>query len=296
MLFEEFCTRVTDEIEASLGEGYQISCMTVRKNNNCELKGLTIRRTAQMLSPTIYLDPFYSALQGGVPFETVIERILGCYEAHKDAELDVSDFTEFDRMKGKIALKLINRERNEELLMQVPHRIWNDLAIVYCCLFLNEPIGSGSILIRNEHMKLWNTDEEKLHRCALLNAPKLLPEELKTMEELLSEMMPEIELPRSDSPIRMYVLGNREHVFGASALLYSEKLRELSGELDSDLYVIPSSVHEVILIPAGCMMEPVEIQKMIREVNESQVEPDERLSDTLYFYSRDTGEVKTLGR
>ena len=119
-----------------------------------------------------------------------------------------------------------------------------------------------------------------------------MPELLVPMKELLEEMTG-MELEKQyDVP--MYVLTNKEKIFGASVLLYSEKLQELAEKTGKNLLILPSSVHEVLLMPDEEEQEYGFYRQMIAEVNTTQVDPEEVLSYSLYCYDRQKKEIKEI--
>ena len=84
----------------------------------------------------------------------------------------------------------------------------------------------------------------------------------------------------------MYVLSNSRMINGAAAMLYPDMLKDLSEKLDSNLYIIPSSVHEVIVFSDNLADDEKSLRDMIYTVNRTQMDPQDILSDSLYFYDR----------
>lgn len=195
-------------------------------------------------------------------------------------------------------MQLINTEKNRVLLNQVPHIPFEDLSIVYRCFFEVTTSGTVSALINNDMAKMWGADTAVLHKCALENYTRLLPIEFSTMLQCLTcilrpcikngtdtdEIYPIIPDDASDDP--MYVLTNKMHQWGAALMTCKSLMDEIADFFKEDFYILPSSIHEVILVPESKALMKEEFDHMIQEINQTQVEPQEYLSDHAYHYSQ----------
>ena len=321
MNYEQFKEYVKESMEAVTGEKVEI-CPVV-KNNSVVYDGLSVcPDDACTAVPTIYLGKYYDSYRHGVPASELVRDMVAFYETKKrKLGIDLSIFREFSGIQGKVGFKLINRSQNRKLLERVPHRPFLDLEIVYYLLFLGSFEGDATMLIENEHMKIWGITPEELHKAAMNNMEELLPatfrgmdlvmrdiyqEELKSallqgmdgtsgfesdvnVDMIVSELITSVELRQKTMP--MYVVSNKKNLFGASAILYSDYLEEWAEELECDLYVIPSSVHELLVMPAAHAYSGEEITEMIREINRTQVAREEILSDHVYIYRRNEGRI-----
>ena len=194
-------------------------------------------------------------------------------------------------MRSRIIFKLINTEKNRELLRDVPYIPFHDLSIVFQCLVSEERFGNASILIHNVHLQLWKVNARELYECALENTPLLQGYELADMNTVLEEMkalggIDDEEIEDMQQEVPMYVLSNKSRINGASCILYKDILKDFAMVVDKDLYVLPSSIHEVILLPSDGTQESEQLKEMVREINQSQVEKEEVLSDSVYYYRR----------
>lgn len=305
MEFTSFKTLVKEEIERRAGEAYSVRLNDVMKNNGVVLCGLTVMQDDSNISPTIYLNNYYEAYENGqATLGMVINDVMDVYNKNKvNRKLDMRYFLNYESVKSRIAFKLINTQKNKELLKDIPHMEFLDLSIVFQFLISDENIGAASILIHNAHAKLWGVDERELYRCAMQNTPKLLQYELKNMRDVIGEILhSEInqyhegdyneymeELGRC---IPMYVLSNKNRTDGAACMLYPDLIGDFAKAMGSDLYIIPSSIHELLLLPAGDDDESGYIRDIIREVNETQLLEEEILSDSLYIYDSTSKEIK----
>ena len=202
-------------------------------------------------------------------------------------------FTDYDRLKSTVAYKLINAEKNQELLKKIPHLPYLDLAIVFYCLLADTPVGNATVLIHNSHMKLWNIRCADLYRDAKANMGKLLPARLSGMAEVIRELSGGREEPENVG-VPMYVLTNTQKSLGAACILYDGVLKSCAARLGEAYYVLPSSVHEVIMVPVSAVGDEQELTAMVRDINRTQVRDTEVLSDNIYLYSPVSGKLTLI--
>ena len=284
--YNVFGNEVKQEVEKLLGTEVRVELRQITKNNGIILDGICILEKGCNVSPTIYLEEFYQEYKNGMSLREIASRICEVYEKRcRGIPFSLEYFLDFEKMKERIFCKLINRELNKELLNEVPNILYLDLAVVFACAVENEEFGNGSILVREEHRKLWRVSKELLYEYARENTFRLRPFELKSMEELIEDMV-EPEEKKLLKEIPMYVLSNQKRVFGAAGLLYDRVLSDAGVRLEDDFYVLPSSVHEVILVPDHVAGSEKELRTMVHEVNHTQVEPEEILSESVYHYDR----------
>lgn len=290
MNYQEFRDNVKDYITNQMEPNKKVILQPVLKNNGINYDGLVIIDPEINITPTIYLNPYYHRYLSGVTIEDIYDDILNTYYENMPKEdFDISLFCDFEKAKTKIAMKLVNKEKNQEILQDVPHVDFQDLALIFVCMIrniINDELGT--ILIHNHHLKLWNITDETLYQIALENAPSLLPYKFDDMEELLQHLI-DPPLPFLEE-LNLFVLTNAAKVHGATSIVYPGVLKEISRKFNDDLIIIPSSVHEVILVPASSLLEKYtfdELSDMINEVNETQLTDDEILSNHAYLYKKD---------
>ena len=290
MTFNEYIERVKREVKAYLPKEYKDikpEINKVSKNNGKELTGLTLRGTSN-ICPNIYLDSFYDLYQDGMEIEDTLIRISEIFqrEINRMPQFNLEDFT-YNNMKDNLYYTVINAEKNEKLLQEIPHQRREDLAIVYRVHLSVSDEGTGSILLNNTHLKLWGVDQNEVHSQAVLNMPKILPYAFENMNDIIAEMMgadlEEFEEMAGEN--MMWVLSNDKRMQGAAYMFDEEVMSSIAEKLGGDFIVLPSSLHEVIILKEEENMDLEHIHGMVSEVNESQVEPDEVLSDAIYRYS-----------
>ena len=287
MMYELFIKEVKEAVESKVGTGFDVTVNKVTKNNDLVLDGLVIKATDTNIAPTIYLNGYYERYEdGAMNLDDVVESIIDTYSRHNSVTFDISTFTDFDAVKNRICYKLVNTASNKKLLEDVPHRELFDLSIVYYVVVSVEANVTGSIIIHNNHIKLWDITENDLYEFASDNTKRLLPAGIKSMFDTLSEMVDMEDLPNTDD--FMYVLTNKEKLQGASTILYPDVLSTFAMKKNANLWLIPSSIHEWIIIPDDGNMNRETLSKMIQEVNGSQLALDEILSDHPYYYNRTT--------
>ena len=293
MGFQKFVENIVDLLQERMGDAYEIRVLHVTKNNDVEQTGIAITRQEDSIFPTIYLEGLYQEYREGEMLGVLVERIINCHEEQSMAlELDMDFFRDYGRVKDRIFYKLVSLEKNKKFLRDAPHLRWHDLAIVFYYELEKDMVEGGSITIKRQHMLMWKQNAESLYRTARRNTKRDMPELLVSMGELISEMTGVS--VREDDATPMYVLTNQEKRFGASAMLYSEKIGQLAERFGCDVLILPSSVHEVLLIPDDHIREYAFYRQMVAEVNRTQVEPEEVLSYGLYRYCRKEAEIEEI--
>lgn len=295
MTYQEFKANIFHTISTRLGSDYRVSLQDIIKNNDTHLDGLTILSAGSNISPTIYLNYYYDKYLAGKSLSTIYDDILLSYHQNVPKEnIDISFFTDFAKVKNHIIFKLVNYERNKELLSKVPHVRYLDLAVVFNCFIKSTEDGYATILIHHQHLSYWNISTEELYALAMKNTPHLLHYQLQNMTDVIIDLFcnEHIELSKELLPVfPMYVLSNTTKLNGSGCILYEDLLSEIAQHLGSDFYILPSSIHEVLLIPVASASSYEDLSSMVHEINATQLAREEVLSDRVYFYSRHSGKV-----
>ena len=301
MNINEFAGKVCNAVKKELGAGYRVECKEVRKNNGVMLRGLLVLGENQNVAPTIYLDTFLEAYESGATFRSILDRLLDiCREDMLREAVDMEFFRSFERVRDRICYRLIGRKGNEELLEDIPYIEFLDLAICFYYAYHGESLGDGTILVHNSHLELWDTCTAELFGLAKRNTQRLFPWVCNSIAEVLGEIAGEDESSEEADEeaflqeIPMQVLSNDKRTQGAVCMLYPDVLDTLSGKGKRNFFILPSSVHEVILLEDSCAGSIPELKKMVTEVNATQVAPEEVLSDSLYYYDSTDKRVKII--
>ena len=287
MTYSEFKQLVLSYFKEQLGHSVKISIQPVIKNNHVTFDGLLILESGCNATPSLYLNYYYDKLKNGAD----LRLLLDTYQSNKLTEnIDVRFFTEYENVSGRILYKLINASQNKELLQEIPHIKFLDLAIVFYCLVSTNDVGSATILIRNQHLSLWNVTPDMLHQQAAYNTPRLMPPKLIDMNSLLQEFAPDFIDSNSFTPSPLYVLTNSEKLYGAAAILDARILKNFSITKNNDFYILPSSIHEALLLPKEKGSDDITgLNLIIQDINASQVPKEEILSDHVYIFEQASG-------
>lgn len=297
MEINEFARKVRRAVEQELGEAYRAELKEVRKNNGVLLHGLVILSEKINVAPTIYLETFFAAYEDGVTFREVLDRILEIFREETPREkIDMNFFKSFEKVRDRICYRLVGRKGNEELLGRIPYVEFLDLAVCFYYAYRGGALGEGTILIYNSHMEHWNVSIKDLMKLARENTPRLFPARLTPMRDMLEDMLGirEDSSPGQEADIPLSVLTNAKRTNGAACILYPGMLERIGELKGNGFYIIPSSVHEVLILEQAGADTPEEMKKMIREVNGHHVAAEEILSDNLYYYDLPEKTVKII--
>lgn len=300
MNYEKFKTVLADEVKKQLPEEAEICLCTIQKNNGVLLDAMSIRRPDTLLAPAIYLDGYYQDYCKGSTVAQLAEDLVNMEkEVDTEPEFDVGAFVQWEKAKQWIFSKVINYGKNEGMLRQIPHIRKLDLAVVFYYQVQETPLEEATILIRESHRESWEVTLEELYETACENDRIKNPPQFQDMEQLIRGLMNvkqeesfEQKLAEEDlHPVPMYVLTNSKRYFGAVCIFYDSVLECIADYLKSDFFILPSSIHECIIVPDSGNFSRKELRNMVREVNETQVEPQEFLSNQVYYYHREEREL-----
>lgn len=292
---KQFSEMIKNYMEHYFGGNYQISIRRVKKNNGVCKTGLNILEKGKISTPVIYLEYYLEEYKKCGDLEVICRDIIYEYEFHKDdVSFGSSVRMEFENIKETICLKLINLKKNQELLEEIPYIVFQDLAIIFYVVL--PEIGENTSITINYHMmNSWdrNIAMDELYSLALRNTQRIFKEEVMPMEDLIAEMLnmgienrPIISERGDKKELFMYVATNMSKLNGATVVLYPRLLKDFADKIEGDFYILPSSIHETIFIPADDGTHVRELAAMVKDVNETQVLPEEVLSDSVYLYSR----------
>ncbi len=320
MSYDAFQSQLMSCLKERFGESYDIVLRQIPKNNGRFLDGVSISPKGSSIAPTIYLQDLYCYHQNGASMDQILDEINQI--CHKSASLPVLDpdlLTRTDFVLPRIAFKLIHRKSNEALLEKVPFHPFLDLAMV-CYLYLGrQKDRTITAQISHHELDMWELSEDDLFRIARQNTPQLFPSRIRSIREAMKEMTDQFSadiLPpgtgsSAHSPLPqdlhlppnpflpeemqdLYLLTNEYGLEGAAAMLYPSVLEDFARSVDSNLLIFPSSIHEVLLMPSKDPRLEASFTAIVAEINRSQVAPEERLSNQVYLFRRETGEITML--
>lgn len=277
MNYTEFMNAMLCEIREQVDAQVRTELYTVTKNNGTRRTGILFKQEDSNLAPTIYLEEFYQKYLKGQQVPDLADSICSIYqEIRVKKTCDCQNLFDFNHVKEHIVYKLIRRDANEELLKQIPYEPFLDLAVVYYIQIDNTRFGSAAIQIRNEHLRYWRVEKEEIRRFAEKNTPRIYPVQIRQIVRF------------------MYVATNEQCSLGAAVMRYPDFREKVRGMIRGDFYILPSSIHEVILVPESFGLEPERMQEMVKEINQTGVAPEEVLSDSVYYF--DGEEIRIVAK
>lgn len=290
MDFETFQKAFAQDVEEKMNDrGYDVTA-TVKEAElpNGGYTALNVTEKDGLIGMNINLDERYQDFKDGVDYG-IMTRIAADELEEGFNMLDRAEMaslsTDYNAVKDKLSLEVISTEKNKELLETVPHEQMEDMSVVYRVRLSEKENQLDSILVTNSMLENYGITADQLKTDALENAPKVFPVEVKGMTEVLADSMgmtPE-ELSGGQPEI-MYVASVESRVKGAGVLAYPDFLEDAAEKLGGDFYVLPSSIHEIILVKDEGQFSSKELEDMVIDVNASVVNPKDQLTDTAYHY------------
>lgn len=316
MEYIEFIEYIRAAITTIFGDEKNVSVKKILKNNGVEYDALIIGEDKSNISPTIYLNSYYTEYENGRESGEIVNEIYNLYEKNCNEYIfDIDSFIDFEAIKDKIVFKVINKAKNIELLKDVPYLEKMDLALVPYCIVDSDFIGSATVLIHKSHLSIWRVTAEEIFEIALKNTPKILEAEIRNMNEIIKEMFIS-DLQRKQvngeisfdfdvdkkadelldelgtgNGIEMFVLTNVHKLNGASCMFYKDVIESFATEKKANIYILPSSIHEVILVPAVEGLSKNELSLMVQDVNREELSAEEVLSNHVYVYDYKNNEL-----
>lgn len=297
--------KVIEEVARILGDGITVTPTCVTKTNVVK-SGLIIKSEESNIAPTIYLEEFMVRLQDDESDAAVLEvanAIADVYRRSKiDEDYDCSWFLDFEQVRDRLRIKLLNTAWNQEILKDVPSVPFLDLSMVLYCVVPEMNRQSGSILIHKNHLECWKQDIDTVFKAAMENTAK--DYEIKSITAVLREMMGDVEFPFDEMPDdMMYVLTNKSKFQGSVLFTIEDVLSSfvkeqeaIRGKKIDKVLIIPSSLHETLLICSSgdSTIEEMDVTEMIRSVNNDCVNAEDVLSDHPYMYVVDEHKIISI--
>lgn len=297
MNYEIFKEVVAEKFKDYLPEKYRDMELLVHpvEKVNRTLDGLNLISGEKGItaSPTIYINDMYEYYQQCGSLQNTLQSAAAAME---QIFKEVPQITSLDTadVKDHIIFRLVNTEQNRELLKTVPSREFEDLSIIYFWVIKIDEEGIQSCIVKNDMAKRFGMSEEQLFHAAAENTRRILPPTVESLNDIACKMMiadgvPEAvaeEIAGERQEISMWIISNDRLIYGSASMLYEDKLHTLAEQLGTDLYILPSSVNEVIAVPAD-EGDPNLLAQMVSEANMDQLPLEERLSNQVYHYDKD---------
>ena len=303
MNFEEFINTIKDTIKEYLPEDYRDAEVNILENRklNTNYTGLTVTREGDTLAPTINLNNLFDSYSKHPEHSiTAVMQEVASVIQHTPETFDIGRIMDYDRVKKNLFMRLSAAEKNKDLLEHAPHIRKEDLAITFHIMLDQSDKGTATTMINDNMMEAYGIDLDQLYQDALLNSPVICPAQIENMGEALSRMMiedmksagapPEViqemekDLKESNKDNPMTIITNDRLVDGASAIFYPGVMDLVGERMKGDYFILPSSVHETLVVPDDGRVSLQELTDMVKEVNMTQVNPEDQLNDQVYHY------------
>lgn len=302
--FEEFTKAVVEGLFESNPEfkaSAKVETHEVIKNNGIKLTGISIQRKDSNVSPNIYAEDLYrSYIDHDKSIEEIIAKVETLYlkgmEEYPSYGFDPDALKDYSWVKERLSAKLLNAEMNEELLASIPHILIGDLAVAFIIVLPSEDEGQGSILIKEDMLNCWSVTKETLFADATSNFVATADSMIDVLCGMTGMTREEMEnapfAPASNDETVMTVISNKSKIFGAFAMIEGSALKKVAENVGKNLYILPSSVHELIAVPDNGKADAEILKTMVREVNDTQVSKPDLLSYNVYYYDAEANELK----
>ena len=274
MTKREYAEAIVENLNAR-SEEHQYKVTEVEKANGVIKTGILL--TDNKIAPTVYVDGFYNEGKEVSEVATQIETIISI---NRVDSLNTKDFSDYEKMKGNLRARLYNKRTKAEVFRSAKARGYDDLIIVPYATVPEMP-GNAAFKITKAILEEWGVTQSEVIDTALANSKKeILITDMKSM--FIDMGMPEeqAEMMAGDAP--MTIITNTTKTNGAISLMFTRNY--LRRKFPNGYVVLPSSIHEVLVVPRE-MAEENYMTSMVQEVNSTEVNPEEQLSDKAYVFA-----------
>lgn len=289
-----FFSALTSALSTHLEPGTKIVHETILKNNGVRLESMLILDESLPYAPVVYLAPLYDHYRTGSSMEEICRFALAMI--HRELPFSPDFLIELQKpqaVKDRIAYRLVSRIENGELLKDIPWVPFLNMAVIFFLQLDSAADTQITALIPKRLAALWNFSTDELFRLAKKNTPLLFPISLAPLQSLIADSLEETEPNHSALLPPIHVLTNRQGIYGASCLLYENAIKDFAEQMASDVIILPSSIHEVLLIPDSHVFDYESLRQMVQAINAAEVPKEDILSDEIYLYIRCSHSFKT---
>lgn len=269
-------------------EDYEIHIRQITKNNGLHLDGLCIFHKKDPVSPTIYLNSYYERYQKGTIMTDIISAIEKEYDRGMKLKPCIGNVESYyEAVKEQIIMRLVNYDKNKEILEDCPHIRFHDLAVTFRWLAYQDEIGISTALISNKEMERWGISLDKLYEDALENSERLFPVQISKLKDLMASKG----ILSEEGEFELYLITNEQGINGATCILYRNVLKEIARSYKRSFYLLPSSIHEMMICFEDDQISEEMLLSLVKEANHLVVTMGEVLSDNIYYYDRNKEEL-----
>ena len=289
MDFKEFVNKLEQDLKdamADISPGATVDVRSVEKLQEGSYTGITISPAGGNVGMNLNANQLFDQMQDGQSYEGVLAVAVSTAERglHDMPAVDVSELMNYEAAKKYLCFDVVGSDRNADMLEKVPHTDKENISMVYRLQLDSTENGAATVLITNAMMEQFGVTKEQLHADAMENAQEIRPADFRTMAAVMAEMMGMPEEMMADMAPPMYVATNQDKVQGAAVMFYPDFMDQAAKELGGDIFILPSSVHEVLILPDDGNMNAQELKEMVTSINASEVSPEDRITDSVYHY------------
>lgn len=288
MDYERFKEGFQDALKAELtvrGAEVELESRRVEKMNQ-SYDAITVRPVDSAIGVNISVEKAFAEYENGSDIPEIVNRFADAVEngLRESPQFDLDSLSDYEQMKSKLSMEVVSADRNAELLQNVPHERMEDMAVIYRFVLDQTDSGNGTILVTNQMLDQYGITKEQLRADALENAPEIRPSEIRGMSEVMSEIAPGMIPEVAPEDEQIFVATVPDKIHGAGVIAYPNFMEDAAQKMGGDFFVLPSSIHEVLLVRDNGQMTAKELENMVKEVNATQVEPADQLTDHVYHY------------
>lgn len=288
MDYERFKEGFQDALKAELavrGADVELTARRVDKMND-SYDAITVRPVDSSIGVNISVEKAFAAYENGTPIPEIAEHFADAVEKgfRESPQVDLESLSDYEQMKSKLSMEVVSAEKNAEILESVPHERMEDMAVVYRFVLDQTDSGNGTILVTNQLLDQYGITKDQLRADAMENAPEIRPSEIRGMSEVMSEIAPGMIPEVAPEDEQIFVATVPDKIHGAGVIAYPNFMEDAAQKMGGDFFVLPSSIHEVLLVRDNGQMTAKELENMVKEVNATQVEPADQLTDHVYHY------------
>ena len=309
--YEKFREEIRMRMEQGMGSGCHVDISSVRKENIGAQYSMAVfdkKSTGNRVSPNIYLEPLYQQYKEGMGLAEITEMAAAMYrkgmEGAQAVMESMPDIKRYESCRDRLYFRIVGTEKNRALLGEVPHYEVMDLSVIPYLMAGETESGINSVMVKDAMVKRWGVSAGTVLKQASANTPEMLPVMVDTIRSVMERILKESGgsvagrrdigetqtfpgvFPDTEEISEIFIMTNRKGLNGFATILYPGALKSAADRIGKDLYVVPSSTHEALLIPADCSIGAPGLLEMVQEVNETCVAEEEIVSDSVYFYNR----------
>ena len=285
--FEAFQEYAESHIRDYLPEGsWKTEIQRVEKTGE-SYTALIARQEGQRAVPAINLDRAFREHQSGIPMHRLMREMADAAQVRVPFG-DLSWTADYGKAREQLFIRVSSADRNPRIQNEVPCTRMEDLLITYHLRIPGNEALNSSITVSNEMLNRYGILKETLHADAMENSMRILPPVIRPLDSVMQDIAPGMATPERSGPPEIMLVSNREMTYGAAAMFYPGVMEEVSREMGGNLFILPSSTEEVLVVRAEDPAEYRDLETMVRQINASEVQPSERLSDHVYHFDAES--------